>query len=111
MNSVVLERLLSRYGQVVTVTGADGIPQEGRAFVQPICETGETALQVCPTPLGTRRGDQYRYLGSPNLPLAAGDSVSALGLSFRVQTAQPIRVGETLSHWWAVLRVRGEEQP
>ena len=52
---MVLERLLSRYGQVVTVTGADGIPQEGRAFVQPICETGETALQVCPTPLGTRR--------------------------------------------------------
>ena len=41
--------------------------------------------------------------------LAMGDKVTCLGVDYEVQAAQPIRVGETLTHWWAVLRVRDGE--
>lgn len=103
--------LLRRYGQSVTVTGGAGTPTAVRAFVQPILQRGETDLQVRPTPLGTRRGDRYLYLGAAETPIRAGDTVEGLGLTFRVQTAQPIRVGDGISHWWAILRVKGEREP
>ena len=111
MKRVLLDTLLRRYGQSVTVTDRDGAQTDARAFVQPILERSETGLQVRPTPLGTRRGDRYLYLGAAEVPLRAGDRVEGLGLTFRVQTAQPIRVGEELSHWWAILRVKGEREP
>ena len=111
MKRALLDTLLRRYGQSVTVTDRDGAQTDTRAFVQPILERGETDLQVHPTPLGTRRGDRYLYLGAVEVPLRAGDQVEGLGLTFRVQTAQPIRVGDEISHWWAILRVKGEREP
>ena len=111
MNRALLGTMLRRYGQSVTVTDCDGGQTDTRAFVQPILERGETDLQVHPTPLGTRRGDRYLYLGAAEVPLRAGDRVEGLGLTFWVQTAQPIRVGDELSHWWAILRVKGEKEP
>lgn len=111
MNRALLGTILRRYGQSVTITGQDGTRTDARAFVQPILERGETDLQVRPTPLGTRRGDRYLYLGAAEVPVRAGDRVEGLGLAFRVQTAQPIPVGDAISHWWAILRVKGEAEP
>lgn len=106
----VLQGLLDRYGQPVTVQrGGTQETDAGRAFLQPILDRREDWKQRRPSPLGLARKDRFLYLGEPDLPLSMGDRVNCLGVDYEVQAAQPIRVGEVLSHWWAVLRVRDRE--
>ena len=107
----VLQGLLDRYGQAVTVLGGSAQePVAGRAFLQPILDRREDWKQRRPSPLGLARKDRFLYLGEPDLPLSMGDRVSCLGVDYEVQAAQPIWVGKVLSHWWAVLRVRDREE-
>ena len=104
MMTGVFQGLLDRYGQSVTVQ--NGTTQEtaaGRAFLQPILDRREDWKQ------GLARKDRFLYLGEPDLPLSMGDKVTCLGVDYEVQAAQAIRVGEMLTHWWAVLRVRDRE--
>ena len=105
--SGILDSLLEQYGQRVTVCTA-GRETACRAFLQPI---RERVRQKLPTPLGRARQDQWLYLGGPAVPLDGppGGTVAWNGLRFDVRTAQPIYVGDRLSHWWAVLTVRDPE--
>lgn len=105
----VFEGLLVRYGQRVWVSRPDGEAVFTRAFVQPVLGRGQETPQGTPTPLGIAAERQYRYLGSPDIPLAEGDRVEALGRRFRVRAAEPVAVGEECSHWWALLTVDDEE--
>ena len=110
MMTGVLQGLLDRYGQSVTIQSQS--TQEtaiGQAFLQPILDRREDWKQRRPSPLGQARKDRFLYLGEPDLPLSMGDKVSCLGVDYEVQAAQPIQVGEVLSHWWAVLRMRDRE--
>lgn len=99
-------RLLDRYGQAVRVE-RKGETADGRAFLQPVLERREDWVQVLPTPLGLERKDRFLYLGEPGLGLEAGDRVVCRGERYRVQAAQPVRIGERVSHWWGVLRAEG----
>ncbi|WP_276856882.1 hypothetical protein [Intestinimonas timonensis] len=110
MMTGVLQGLLDWYGQSVTVqSGGTQEPAAGRAFLQPILDRREDWKQRRPSPLGLARKDRFLYLGEPDLPLSMGDRVTCLGVDYEVQAAQPILVGEVLSHWWAVLRMRDRE--
>lgn len=95
--------LLSRYGQAVTLTAGGEDPRQGQAFLQPVLERREDWKQVLPTPLGSLRQERFLYLGEPGLPLHEGDTVVWRQMRYEVRTAQPVYVGEVLSHWWAVL--------
>ena len=95
-----LDRLLARYGQTVAVNGA-----AGRAFLQPVLERREDWKQTLPTPLGTVRQDRFLYLGEAGLPLETGGVVEWRGVTYEVQAAHAVYVGDRLSHWWGVLRL------
>ena len=108
MNRATISALLRRYGQPITLCREDGSCVEDYAFVQPIRSTD--TLQNLPTPLGIRREDRFLYLGSGSLPVKAGDDqVRCGGIRYDVVQAQPIYIGDAVSHWWAVL-VPGEEE-
>ena len=101
--------LLARYGQPVVLHQGERA-LSGRAFVQPIRESGQE--QLVPSPLGLRREDRFLYLGDPNCPLTANrDWVEFEGEGYAVTSAHPVYVGSSVSHIWAVLRPRdkGEE--
>lgn len=102
-----LKRLLEDYGQKVTICREEG-RIETNAFLQPMTGHREQQRQELPTPLGVMRRDQWLYLGDPAVSLAdmGGGFVLWLGRTLRVRAAQPIYVGETISHWWAVLDER-----
>lgn len=94
--------ILARYGQRVTVRHGGG-ETAARAFLQPILEKNQD--QLVPTPLGGRREERFLYLGCPEVPLAAGESlVDWAGRSFGVWSARQVFAGREPSHWWAVLR-------
>ena len=101
--------VLAKYGQEVTVyrSGqADGAVC--RAFLQPILE--RQGRQDVPTVLGTVCRDRWLYLGDPLIPVDDLDDgyVRWKGENFDVVRVQPIYVGDVLSHWWAVLKLRDE---
>lgn len=103
-------RLVERYGRRVDLHPAG--QEEAltvKAFFQPIPE--QKQAQYLTTPVGARRQDRFLYLGVPEAPLSAGDGswLSCGGQRYEVETAQAIYVGESISHWWAVLRP-GEEE-
>lgn len=107
MNQGTISDILRRYGRSVTLCRPDGTCVEGHAFVQPI--RSEDAFQPLPTPLGGRSEDRFLYLGSGACAVAAGeDTISCGGMCYEVLQAQPIYIGEAISHWWAVL-TPGEE--
>ena len=103
------ERILSRYGQNITLHRQDG--EEGtvcRAFLQPVMEKSADFFQRQPTPLGLVRQDRWICLGGPEMNLdQLGDGYIAWGdLTFTVRSAQPVYLGDKLVYWWGLLAVR-----
>lgn len=100
--------ILKRYGQSVTVypdEQAQGLRR--KAFLQPVLDRGEG--QQIPSPLGLRREDRFLYLGPADLPLAAGVSrVEWKQQVYEVQSAHSVG-GDSVNHWWAVLRPADQE--
>lgn len=97
--------ILRQYGTRVAVFDRrDGPGQEGWALIQPIAD--KSGPQLLPSPLGGRREDRFLYLGEPGLPLEAGKGgwVECAWGRFSIQSAHPVRVGDAVSHWQAVLR-------
>ena len=100
-------RVLARYGQRVRVyTNDDPEGVDLRAFVQPMREKGTE--QSVPSPLGRVWQDRLVYLGPGDRALDEDSRVELDGRRFAVQAAHPIREGERISHWWAVLTGRGQ---
>lgn len=101
-------RILARYGQDVTVyteTTPEGTAL--RAFFQPLRDKG--TAQTVPSPLGQAKQDRFLYLGPPQTALDDACRLEVRGERYRVEAAQPIYVGGTVSHWWAVLTHRAKE--
>lgn len=112
MTAGAFDEILRRYGQTVELHyDGDETGVAVRAFLQPILEQGAGKWKDLPTPLGRARQDRFLYLGDPSAPLEALKEtgwVAWRGQEFTVQAAQPVYVGQRLSHWWAVLRPRDE---
>lgn len=106
-------RMVARYGQTVTLH-RDGDPAglPVRAFLQPITQRREDWRQDLPTPLGVRSQERFLYLGPPEVSLEGlGDGfLEWHGRRFQVRVCQPVYLGERLSHWWAVLECREEDE-
>lgn len=93
-----VETVLSRYGQEVSLereTGAERV----RAFLQPVTERDEAVPEIAET--GWLDGRLWLYLGLT--ALEAGDRIAWNGERFRVRSARPHYIGDTLCHWRAVL--------
>lgn len=109
MRTTAFSDILARYGQQVTVyRSGEAQGTVCRAFLQPILE--RQGRQDVPTALGTICRGRWLYLGDPLIPLDRLEDgcVQWKGQRFEVVRVQPIYVGETLSHWWAVLKLRDE---
>lgn len=108
--TAMVEDILRRYGQeAVLCAGPEDPGRPVRAMIQPIRAERREEEQMLPTPMGRRREDRSLYLGQADVPVEAGEVVRWRGTRFAVQTAQPIYLGQALSHWWAVLVPMGEE--
>lgn len=103
------DRILSRYGQdavLFTAEYPDGKPV--KAMIQRLRERG--TAQAVPTSVGWERRDRCLYLGPAEVSIDCGDCViESGGEKYRPLAAEPIYVGERLSHWWAVLEHRAGE--
>ncbi len=98
-----LAEALARYGQTVTVCYGDGqSKQVARAVFQPVLERREDWRQEVPTPLGLVQRDRFLYFGEPGVSLESCDYLVWNGGRFRLQSAQPVYMGDELSHWRAV---------
>lgn len=100
--------ILGRYGQNVTVytqAAPEGIAT--RAFFQAIRERGTE--QTVPSPLGWVNQDRFLYLGPAHIALENTCRVKAGNMLYRPLSVQPIYIGDTLSHWWAVFTRRERE--
>lgn len=104
-----LAGVLRRYGQTVTLCPESGEERQVKAFLQPILEGKR---QEIPTAIGRRDRGRFLYLAAPEgAPVGLGKGCVRMdGTGYTVRTARPIRVGDQISHWWAVLEVqdRGE---
>ncbi len=109
MMDAAVAGVMRRYGQAVEV-GPAGEMASARAFLQPVIHHRKDDQQYLPTPLGRRPEEQYLYLGEPGRALEAGrDRVRWNGREFLITRAHPIYVGQSLSHWWALLRPADKE--
>ena len=105
--SGTFETLLARYGQSVTLCRREGETETIRAFLQSVTERRETWRQTEPSPMGTVRKDRFLCLAGVDTPLEnlENGSLEWRGLRLKVSAAQPICIGDTISHWWAILTV------
>ena len=94
-----MEEILRQYGQTAVLYTADG-NRDILAFLQPVTEKTE-AEPFCMTALGSVDDRLWLYLGRE--ALNPGDIVERNESRFQVRSSRAYYVGETLSHWWAVL--------
>ena len=95
----MIEEVLRRYGQAVTVhlAGGDAVV---RAFLQPVTGRGEQVPSEM-TGLGAVDGRLWLYLGQT--AVEPGDRMTWDGVTYRVHSSRPWSVGETRIYWWAAL--------
>ena len=105
--SGTFETLLAKYGQSVTLCRREGEMETIRAFLQPVTERRETWRQTEPSPMGTVRKDRFLCLTGTDTPLENLEDgyLEWRDLRLRVSAAQPVYIGHTVSHWWAILTV------
>lgn len=105
--SGTFETLLDKYGQSVTLCRREGEKETIRAFLQPVTERRETWRQTEPSPMGAVRKDRFLCLSGADTSLENMEEghLEWRGLRLRVAAAQPICIGDTVSHWWAILTV------
>ena len=105
--SGTFETLLAKYGQSVTLYRREGEKETIRAFLQPVTERRETWRQTEPSPMGTVRKDRFLCLTGTDTPLENLEDgyLEWRDLRLRVSAAQPVYIGHTVSHWWAILTV------
>lgn len=97
--------VLRRYGQTAVLHPREGEDRRVRAFLQPILDRERGSV---PTAIGRREQGKYLYLAAPEGAPVGVESIEMAGRRYRVRVARPIRVGDGISHWWAVLEA-GEE--
>ena len=100
----ILERILTGYGQSVTLTH-DGAAAEVRAFLQAMEEAGKAAPYAV-SPLGF--ADDRRWRCITRAAIADGDQVTFQDLRFRVRNARAVYLGGELCHYEAVLTAEWE---
>ena len=105
--SGTFETLLAKYGQSVTLCRREGEKETIRVFLQPVTERRETWRQTEPSPMGTVRKDRFLCLTGTDTPLENLEDgyLEWRDLRLRVSAAQPVYIGHTVSHWWAILTV------
>lgn len=105
--SGTFEKLLAKYGQSVTLCRREGETENIRVFLQPVTERRETWRQAEPSPMGTVRKDRFLCLAGADTPLEHLEDgyLEWRNLRLKVSAAQPIYIGDTVSHWWAILTV------
>lgn len=105
------QRLASRYGQQALVCYADGQRIPVRAFLRPVRYQNRQYGQSSVTALGMKQVDRFLYLGPPEVELPWGEDcfLESMGRKFDLQAAEPIYVGERISHWWALLVPRDDD--
>lgn len=108
-----VEAVLERYGRAVSLHyGAEPVGVSVRAFLQPVLDRRGDQWQQVPTPLGEARRDRFLYLGPPGVSLEGLEDgyLQCGAVRYEVMQAQPIYVGECISHWWGLLRPRDAEE-
>ena len=105
--SGTFETLLAKYGQSVKLCRHEGETETIQAFLQSVTERRETWRQTEPAPMGTVRKDRFLCLAGADTPLENLENgyLEWRGLRLKVSAAQPICIGDTVSHWWAILTV------
>lgn len=103
--------LARKYGQPVTVHGAEGAVQEGYGFLQPFMTESKDYLWQQASKLGTYEGARFRFYGEAGLAEGQEDFnwLRCLGQDYQVQEIQPIYLGEEIMYWWGVLTVKDKE--
>ena len=96
--------ILRRYGQAAVLETPEG-ETAVQAFLQPAREPRGRALGAA-TEIGWVDQRLWIYLGREKI--GPGDTVRWKDLAFQVRSSRPCYIGQTLSHWWAVLERRWE---
>ncbi len=100
-----LERFFAACGQCVTLCrGEKQIAL--RASVQPQTSGGEDPTAA--TPLGAVDERRWVYIGPGNTALFRHDLVESGGERYRVLSATPVYLGETVLYWHGLLRLERE---
>ena len=93
---------IKAYGQRMICCDREGTElSEGMALVQPM--TGAEWHHSAGA-LGSFSTERFRCLAEPHLPLSGGGVVEWCGSRYEVMNVRPIRVGNKVTHLWAVLR-------
>lgn len=97
----MIDYAFRRYGAEVTVEHGEE-KRMARGFVQPItAEGGGEPFSV--GTLGAVDARCWRYLGSAETGVEQGDGVLFDGKRYRVRRAESVKLGEKVTHYWAVL--------
>ena len=100
-----LERFFAACGQSVTLCrGEEQIAL--RASVQPQTSGGEDPTAA--TPLGAVDERRWVYIGPGDTALLRHDLVEGGGERYRVLSATPVYLGETVLYWHGLLRLDRE---
>lgn len=101
-----LNSILARWGQTVTLRREGEEDVTLKVFIQPVLE--RSGGQWTPTPLGLVSGERFLCLAPPEVELDRTDRLIWCGGIFVPRNVQAIRVGDEVSHRWAILERGGE---
>lgn len=110
--TTAFERILERYGQEITLhPQGEEVGLGLKAFLQPVLSQKDSWFQRQYTMLGLRQEELFLYLGPAGVPMDEMDQgwLEWNGRRFSVRASEAVFVGTEVSHWWALLVPREED--
>lgn len=101
-----IDNLLLRYGTRVTLSGMGG-ERDSRCFFQPVNSTSWQSIESSASPLGEITRGQYTYIGSTDVPVMEGDSLSIGSRNYLVRRTEVYYFHDTPLYVWALCVEKG----
>ena len=104
MRNDMLTRILSRYGNTVSITRG-GRTEVTRAFVQPLRRRHRLYINDKVIPAGYFDNAYRLYIGDKHYRFSYGDGavVTCKNIEYTVVTAEEFVVGDEVAYIWAIL--------
>lgn len=104
-----IEKILSRYGNTVYLSGSDGWHSPCfKAFIQPLRYKTKLYMVGDHTPIGTNHNDVYLYIGPASHDLTKLDISYRIydfeKTAFSIDRAEKITVNDKIVYIWAIVR-------
>lgn len=102
----MLDTIFNQYGTDL-VLSCNGEEKTARGFFRAATSRDKKSTEAVASPLGETVQGQYTYIGSADVAVSEGDTVTVGGKTYRFRRVEPYYYGDQILYYWGLCMEKG----